>query len=194
MTKSLFSFLKFLIFTIYVAKLSYVWADQPETLSWAKTIPYGHEQKTTLEFYYHEFAFGENATVAWIAQAQPPQPNPPFTAFGNLYMVDGRLTVGPDVNSKLIGRAQVFLHLKDAEGRDISVGEVGVSNHHYYDGWYNRRICSIVPGEDSFAAVHYTIFSCLIFAEKIEPDSQTINGSNSCLFVSVSMVMSALKP
>ncbi|XP_057249775.1 dirigent protein 22-like [Beta vulgaris subsp. vulgaris] len=133
MTKSLFSFLKFLIFTIYVAKLSYVWADQPETLSWAKTIPYGHEQKTTLEFYYHEFAFGENATVAWIAQAQPPQPNPPFTAFGNLYMVDGRLTVGPDVNSKLIGRAQGFFGSDSQTEENFMLG----ITYSLIDGIYN---------------------------------------------------------
>ncbi|KMT14730.1 hypothetical protein BVRB_4g074950 [Beta vulgaris subsp. vulgaris] len=145
MTRSSFSFLKFLIFTIYVTNLSYIWAHKPETLSWAKTCSFGHEKKTTIQFYYHEFAFGENATVALIGQAQPPQPNPPFTAFGNLFMVDGRLTVGPDVNSKLIGRAQGFFGSDSQTEVDFMLG----ITYSLTDGIYNGSTFTTL-GRNSF--------------------------------------------
>ncbi|KMT14728.1 hypothetical protein BVRB_4g074930 [Beta vulgaris subsp. vulgaris] len=145
MTKSLFSFFKFVIFTIYVAKLGFIWADQPETFSWAKTHPYGHEHKTTIQFYYHEAALGENATVVLIGQAQPPQPSPTFTAFGNLFIVDGPLTVGPDINSKLIGGARGFFGSVSKTEVDFMLG----ITFSLSDGLYNGSTFTIL-GRNSF--------------------------------------------
>ncbi|XP_056684373.1 dirigent protein 22-like [Spinacia oleracea] len=82
-------------------------ADWPETSTWAKTERYGHEHKTVLQFYFHEISIGESSTIALIAQAKPADPNDVFP-FGNLYMADEFLTVGPKANSTLIGRAQSF--------------------------------------------------------------------------------------
>ncbi|KMT01438.1 hypothetical protein BVRB_9g214460 [Beta vulgaris subsp. vulgaris] len=145
MSKSLFAFLKFVIFTIYVVELTFIWAERPETPSWATTEPYGHEQKTVLQFYFHEIALGENSTIALIAEAQPVQPNRSFASFGNLFMADELLTVGPDINSKLIGRAQGFSgSVSQTEEVHFILGLV----YSFTDGIYNGSSFTVL-GQNS---------------------------------------------
>ena len=119
---------------MYTAKLGFSWAYKPEKLSWAKTKPYGHELKTHLEFYFHEISIGDSATVALIAQAQyQPEESSSVFPFGNLYMLDDRLTVGPDPNSKLLGRAQGFSGSASQE----SVSSMMGLTYSFTDGIFN---------------------------------------------------------
>ncbi|CAO2815574.1 unnamed protein product [Amaranthus hypochondriacus] len=124
----------FFIFTIYIAKLGFSWACRPEKLSWAKTEPYGHELKTHLEFYFHEISIGDSATVALIAQAQDqPKESSSVFPFGNLYMLDEWLTVGPEPSSKLLGRAQGFSGSASQE----SVSSMMGLTYSFTDGMFN---------------------------------------------------------
>ncbi|XP_056685168.1 dirigent protein 23-like [Spinacia oleracea] len=115
MINSIILFMNLLVFTTFSR------ADWPETSTWAKTERYGHEHKTVLQFYFHEISIGESSTIALIAQAQPIDPNDVFP-FGNLYMADEFLTVGPEANSTLIGRAQGFSGSASQEGVNSFMG------------------------------------------------------------------------
>ncbi|XP_021752953.1 dirigent protein 23-like [Chenopodium quinoa] len=138
--KLIFVILKYLIFTSYVEKLGLGRADWPKTSTWAKTEPYSHhEHKTVLQFYFHEIAIGNSSTVALIAQAQPVDPNNSF-AFGNLYMVDELLTVGPDPKSKFIGRAQGFSGSASQQGVNSFMGLC----YSFIDGIYNGSSINIL--------------------------------------------------
>ncbi|KAL2937156.1 Dirigent protein 23 [Bienertia sinuspersici] len=72
---------------------------------WAKTVVSGKEQTTTLQFYFHDIQSGKSPTAVRVAQ--PIQPDRKTTTeFGVLLMADDPLTIGPDPNSKIVGRAQ----------------------------------------------------------------------------------------
>ncbi|XP_039024926.1 dirigent protein 22-like [Hibiscus syriacus] len=53
-----------------------------------------------LHFYFHDIVVGKNATAIRVAKA------PTKTAFGAVVVIDDPLTVGPDIDSKLVGKAQ----------------------------------------------------------------------------------------
>ncbi|KAL6501020.1 hypothetical protein OROHE_025217 [Orobanche hederae] len=52
----------------------------------------------------------------------------------------------------------IRLDLKDSGGREISKGYVRY-NSYFSSRWHNQCICSVVPGEQGFAYVHYAIFN-----------------------------------
>ncbi|KAK4377354.1 hypothetical protein RND71_003650 [Anisodus tanguticus] len=59
---------------------------------------------TKLHFYFHDIVSGKNPTAVPIAQANSTSYSP--TGFGQLAVLDDRLTTGPEINSTTIGRAQ----------------------------------------------------------------------------------------
>lgn len=72
---------------------------------WFKNLHYSKKPKTTkFHFYFHEIFGGDNQTGPLIAQSNITAQSPTF--FGMLRMFDNPLTVGPDLNSKQVGRAQ----------------------------------------------------------------------------------------
>ncbi|PHT41876.1 hypothetical protein CQW23_20730 [Capsicum baccatum] len=71
---------------------------------WFKNPPYAKQNTTKLHFYFHEIFGGDNQTGPIIAQANITSQSPTF--FGMLRMFDNPLTIGPDPNSKEVGRAQ----------------------------------------------------------------------------------------
>ncbi|KAL2937157.1 Dirigent protein 23 [Bienertia sinuspersici] len=109
--------------------------------SWAKTVGQGRiRQKTTLEFYYHDVISGESPTAVLIARAANGSNDDAPLAFGKLFMFDDPLTMGPDPDSKLVGRAQGMY------GSD-SLGEVGLimaMAFTFNEGIYNGSSISIL--------------------------------------------------
>ncbi|KNA12893.1 hypothetical protein SOVF_121300 isoform B [Spinacia oleracea] len=61
-------------------------------------------------------------------------------------------------SSYIGGQFGVSIILKNDQGSEISKGWIDW-NDYQASIWYNRRVCSIIPGKIGFAAVHYTIFS-----------------------------------
>ncbi|XP_039036293.1 dirigent protein 22-like [Hibiscus syriacus] len=61
------------------------------------------DQLSHLHFYFHDIVAGENATAIRVAKAPTTTASSPF---GAVVVIDDRLTVGPDIDSKLVGRAQ----------------------------------------------------------------------------------------
>ncbi|MQM19464.1 hypothetical protein Taro_052468 [Colocasia esculenta] len=61
-------------------------------------------KRTRLHFYFHEINAGPNTSVVRVAQANTTLASP--TSFGALVVADNPLTKGPELTSKLVGRAQ----------------------------------------------------------------------------------------
>ncbi|CAN4124674.1 unnamed protein product [Withania somnifera] len=61
---------------------------------------------TKLHFYFHDTVVGKNPSAIQIAQANNTYQSP--TWFGLVRMMDNPLTVKPEPNSEVIGRAQGF--------------------------------------------------------------------------------------
>ncbi|KAG5539150.1 hypothetical protein RHGRI_019640 [Rhododendron griersonianum] len=57
------------------------------------------EKTTHLHFYFHDILSGENPTAVKIA-------GPQGFGFGSTFIIDDALTEGPELTSKLVGRAQ----------------------------------------------------------------------------------------
>ncbi|KAL6963738.1 hypothetical protein U1Q18_034743 [Sarracenia purpurea var. burkii] len=64
------------------------------------------EKVTKLHFYYHDTLSGKNPTSVLVAQPNVTKPLPPLNPFGSICMMDDPLTIGPEPNSTLLGRAQ----------------------------------------------------------------------------------------
>lgn len=62
------------------------------------------EKHSQFCFYWHDIFTGPNPTAVRVAQA--PGTNTSSTFFGAVVMIDDPLTIGPDLNSKLVGQAQ----------------------------------------------------------------------------------------
>ncbi|KAL2937176.1 Dirigent protein 23 [Bienertia sinuspersici] len=110
---------------------------------WSKTIPYGHERKTVLQFYFHDIVTGDPPSVALIAQPKDANQSTSST-FGSLFMADDALTVSPDPNSKLVGRAQGLLGSAAQEEQSLIMG----LSFGFVDGVYNGSTV-VIFGQNS---------------------------------------------
>ncbi|XP_018477360.2 dirigent protein 21-like [Raphanus sativus] len=77
--------------------------------AFSKTVkaPYqAHEPKklTHLHFYFHDIVSGAKPTTAMVASG--PNTNTSASAFGMVVVIDDPLTVGPEITSEEVGRAQ----------------------------------------------------------------------------------------
>ncbi|XP_006366617.1 dirigent protein 22-like [Solanum tuberosum] len=71
---------------------------------WFKKLPHAKQKVTKFHFYFHDIVSGKNPTAVQIAQANMTTKSPTF--FGFVAMADDPLTVGPEPNSTIVGRAQ----------------------------------------------------------------------------------------
>ncbi|KAL1533532.1 dirigent protein 21-like [Salvia divinorum] len=72
--------------------------------TWFKTFCQGNKATTYLHFYVHDLRAGPNATLFTVATSSITATSP--TAFGRINAFDDKITVGPDINSEEVGRAQ----------------------------------------------------------------------------------------
>ncbi|KAM0980902.1 hypothetical protein ACFX2J_014022 [Malus domestica] len=61
------------------------------------------EKLSHLHFYFHDIVSGRTPTTVKVAEA--PITNTSMTGFGTVVMMDDPLTIGPESNSKLVGKA-----------------------------------------------------------------------------------------
>lgn len=96
------------------------------------------DKQTQLTFYFHNTLSGPNPSSLQIAQAKSTDQS--STMFGALAMVDNPLTEGPEITSKLVGRAQ---------GMQASVGQTEstlmmVMNFYFLEGEYKGGTLSVL--------------------------------------------------
>ncbi|XWS56160.1 hypothetical protein CRYUN_Cryun09bG0062400 [Craigia yunnanensis] len=96
------------------------------------------EKLSHLHFYFHDIISGKNATACRVAEA--PSTNHSSTFFGATVMIDDPLTIKPDVNSKIVGRAQGMYAF--ASQSEFSL--LMVLNFAFTEGKYNGSTLSLL--------------------------------------------------
>ncbi|CAN1772864.1 Pterocarpan synthase 1 [Linum perenne] len=74
------------------------------TISLSHSTKLTREKLTHLKFYFHDIVSGPNPTALPVVRSE--STNASSSAFGLVVMMDNPLTVGPNMTSKLVGRAQ----------------------------------------------------------------------------------------
>ncbi|KAF3338422.1 dirigent protein 22-like protein [Carex littledalei] len=105
------------------------------------------EKQSHFRFYWHDIVSGPNPTAVRVAEA--PGTNTSSTGFGALVMIDDPLTTGPDVKSKLVGRAQGFYAAAGLK----NVGLLMAMNFVLTDGKYNGSTIAILGHNEVFSPV-----------------------------------------
>ncbi|XVF75960.1 hypothetical protein PTKIN_Ptkin13bG0229100 [Pterospermum kingtungense] len=104
------------------------------------------EKLSHLHFYYHDIVAGKNPTAIRVAQAPTTNASSPF---GAVAMIDDPLTVSPDIDSKLVGRAQGIYAI--ASQSDASL--LMVYTFAFMEGKYNGSSLSVLGRNSVFSSV-----------------------------------------
>ncbi|KAI4310643.1 hypothetical protein MLD38_035606 [Melastoma candidum] len=105
------------------------------------------EKLTQLHFYFHDTISGPNITSIKVAEA--PTTSSSETFFGSVYMADDPLTEGPDICSKLLGRAEgTFMSASQEE-----VAFLMVFNYVFLEGEFNGSTLSVLGRNAIFHGV-----------------------------------------
>ncbi|XP_047312676.1 dirigent protein 22-like [Impatiens glandulifera] len=114
-------------------------AEDPEAVeAWFDNLKYKKEKTTKLHFYFHDTITGQNITATKVAQATFTDKSP--SRFGEVYVMNDPLTVGPDINSEQLGRAQGIFVSSDFD----EVSFLMTLNYVFTSGPYNGSTLSIL--------------------------------------------------
>ncbi|KAG6413607.1 hypothetical protein SASPL_126321 [Salvia splendens] len=105
------------------------------------------EQLTHLHFYFHDVLYGRHPTAVVVAQAATTASYP--FKFGETLIIDDRLTVGPNLSSRVVGRAQGMYASAD-------MGDAGllmVFNFFFTEGRFNGSTLTVVGRNAVLSAV-----------------------------------------
>ncbi|KAK4724539.1 hypothetical protein R3W88_027318 [Solanum pinnatisectum] len=105
---------------------------------WFKKLPHAKQKVTKFHFYFHDIVSGKNPTAVQIAQANMTTKSPTF--FGFVAMADDPLTVGPEPNSTIVGRAQGIYGAADQN----ESGLLMTLNFVFTTGKYNGSTLSVL--------------------------------------------------
>ena len=100
------------------------------------------EKTSHLHFYFHDVISGKKPSAVKIAGP----PNSTANGFGAITMIDDALTEGPEISSKLVGRAQGIYAIAAQE--DLSL--LMVMNFAFIEGTYNGSSISILGRNQVF--------------------------------------------
>ncbi|KAF3787468.1 Dirigent protein 23 [Nymphaea thermarum] len=95
------------------------------------------EKMSHLHFYFHDIVSGRNPTAVTVAGAKN---STSLTGFGDIVMIDDPLTEGPEVSSKLVGRAQGLYALAGLQELSLLMAV----NYVFMEGKYNGSSLSIL--------------------------------------------------
>ncbi|XP_049364157.1 dirigent protein 22-like [Solanum verrucosum] len=105
---------------------------------WFKKLPHAKQKVTKFHFYFHDIVSGKNPTAVQIAQANMTTKSPTF--FGFVAMADDPLTVGPEPNSTIVGRAQGIYGAADQNESGLLMN----LNFVFTTGKYNGSTLSVL--------------------------------------------------
>ncbi|KAG6787601.1 hypothetical protein POTOM_003643 [Populus tomentosa] len=95
------------------------------------------EKLSHFKLYWHDILTGQNPSAV---QVVPPPSNTSRTAFGLVRMIDNPLTLGPEMSSKLVGRAQGFY----AQASQQDIGLLMAMNFAFIEGKYNGSTITVL--------------------------------------------------
>ncbi|KAI5392136.1 Dirigent protein 3, partial [Lathyrus oleraceus] len=96
------------------------------------------EKLSQFRFYWHDILSGKNPSS--ITVVPPPLKLNTTTAFGSVRMIDNPLTLGPELSSKLVGKAQGFY----ASASQAELGLLMAMNFAFIEGKYNGSSITIL--------------------------------------------------
>ncbi|XP_044506648.1 dirigent protein 22-like [Mangifera indica] len=105
------------------------------------------EKLTHLHFYFHDIITAKHPTAIQITRAA--STNTSATFFGGVWMMDDPLTVEPNLNSKIVGRAQGIY----ASASQSEVGFLMVLNFAFTEGKFNGSNLSVLGRNAVFSTV-----------------------------------------
>ncbi|XP_015063474.1 dirigent protein 22-like [Solanum pennellii] len=111
---------------------------------WFKKLSHAKLKMTKLHFYFHDTVTATKPSAIQIAQANNTFQSPTF--FGLVRMMDNPLTVNPEPNSKIIGRAQGIYGSASFE----DIGLLMTLNLVFTNGKYNGSTLSILGHNQIF--------------------------------------------
>ncbi|OAY54612.1 dirigent protein 22 [Manihot esculenta] len=103
------------------------------------------EKLSHFRLYWHDAVTGSNASSVLVV---PPE-NTSTTAFGMVRMIDNALTLGPQMSSKLVGRAQGFY----AQAAQQEIGLLMAMNFAFIEGKYNGSTITVLGRNTVFSKV-----------------------------------------
>ena len=104
------------------------------------------EKFSHFRFYWHDIYSGRNPSA--LAVVQPPA-NSSKNGFGFVSMIDDPLTEGPELSSKLLGKAQGFYGLASQDEAALLMA----MNFYFVQGKYNGSTITILGRNQVFSKV-----------------------------------------
>ncbi|XP_022744234.1 dirigent protein 22-like [Durio zibethinus] len=104
------------------------------------------EKLSHLHFYFHDIVTAKNPTAVRVAQAPTTTLSSPF---GAVVMIDDPLTINPDINSTLVGKAQGIYALASQSEASMLM----VYNFAFMEGKYNGSNLSVLGRNSVFDSV-----------------------------------------
>lgn len=104
------------------------------------------EKLSHFRFYWHDVVSGKYPTSLTVVR---PAESNSKTGFGTVNMIDNPLTIGPDLSSKLLGRAQGFY----ASASQEEIGLLMTMNFALTEGKYNGSTITVIGRNSVFNKV-----------------------------------------
>ncbi|XP_019155396.1 PREDICTED: dirigent protein 22-like [Ipomoea nil] len=110
-----------------------------------KSLGLKEEKLSHLRFYWHDILSGRNPSAIKVV----PPPRNSSTGFGFVTMIDNPLTLGPELSSKMVGKAQGFY----ASAAQQELGLLMVMNFAFVEGKYNGSTFTVAGRNPVFNKV-----------------------------------------
>ncbi|XP_038718899.1 dirigent protein 23-like [Tripterygium wilfordii] len=146
-TQTISKFLRLFTTLLYLTTAASAKHDRFGTLSSRSKLGLKAEKLTHLQFYFHDIFSGRNPTAVRVAEAAMTRTSP--SLFGAMIVFDDPLTAGPDVKSRMVGRAQGIY----ATASQNEAGLLMVMNFAFMDGNYNGSTLTVLGRNTVFSAV-----------------------------------------
>ncbi|KAF5951551.1 hypothetical protein HYC85_009495 [Camellia sinensis] len=118
-------------------------AEDPKSVEkWLDNLAHSKQKLTKLHFYFHDIESGNNTTSIQIARA-PNNNSTSTAAFGGINIFDNAMTVGPNITSKLLGRAQGLFAASSLGPQSLLI----TMNLFFTEGEFNGSTLAIVGGD-----------------------------------------------
>lgn len=137
----------FIIFFIILIISTFAIAGQFSEVLAPEKLGLKREKLTHLHFYFHDIVSGTNPSAVRVAQAASTKASQ--TAFGAVNVMDDALTEAPELNSKVVGRAQGIY----ASASQSEVGLLMVLNFAFTEGEFNGSALSVLGRNTVFSKV-----------------------------------------
>ncbi|KAI8027777.1 Dirigent protein 21 [Camellia lanceoleosa] len=115
-------------------------AEDPKSVEkWFENLTHSKQKLTKLHFYFHDIESGNNITSIQVARA-PNNNSTSAAAFGGINVFDNAMTVGPNVTSKQLGRAQGLFAASSLGPQSLLI----TMNLFFTEGEFNGSTLAIV--------------------------------------------------